>query len=214
MSNSSSNSIGFILLTHTNPQQIYRLINKLNRMFDYPVIVCHHDFSKCDLSVDTLPKNVLLVRPHLQTEWGGFSVVEATVQAIKLMYKVTDAPDWFVLLSGADYPIKTARQILGDLTSSSYDAYIQYEKITYQTYKDDLEPNMLLLKNSYQRYCTKSFSFYYSNKYFAQLNIQISLEHPLLTKPFLPYSKQLACFSGSQWFCANRKAAEYIIDFH
>lgn len=214
MSNSSSNSIGFILLTHTNPQQIYRLINKLNRMFDYPVIVCHHDFSKCDLSVDTLPKNVLLVRPHLQTEWGGFSVVEATVQAIKLMYKVTDAPDWFVLLSGADYPIKTARQILGDLTSSSYDAYIQYEKITYQTYKDDLEPNMLWLKNSYQRYCTKSFSFYYSNKYFAQLNIQISLEHPLLTKPFLPYSKQLACFSGSQWFCANRKAAEYIIDFH
>ncbi|MFM6333173.1 MAG: beta-1,6-N-acetylglucosaminyltransferase, partial [Dolichospermum sp.] len=140
--------------------------------------------------------------------------VEATVQAIKLMYKVTDAPDWFVLLSGADYPIKTAGQILGDLSSSSYDAYIQYEKITYQTYKDDLEPNMLWLKNSYQRYCTKSFSFYYSNKYFAQLNIQISLEHPLLTKPFLPYSKQLACFSGSQWFCANRKAAEYIIDFH
>ncbi|MFM6253655.1 MAG: beta-1,6-N-acetylglucosaminyltransferase, partial [Dolichospermum sp.] len=151
-------------------------------MFDYPVIVCHHDFFQCDLSVDTLPKNVLLVRPYLQTEWGGFSVVEATVQAIKLMYKVTDAPDWFVLLSGADYPIKTEGQILGDLSSSSYDAYIQYEKITYQTYKDDLEPNMLWLKNSYQRYCTKSFSFYYSNKYFAQLNIQISLEHPLLTK--------------------------------
>ncbi|AVH71446.1 beta-1,6-N-acetylglucosaminyltransferase [Nostoc sp. 'Lobaria pulmonaria (5183) cyanobiont'] len=210
----TSPSIGFILLTHTKPLQIYRLINKLNTMFNYPVIVCHHDFSKCDLSVDTLSKNVLLVRPHIQTEWAGFTLVEATVQALRLMYEVSDTPDWFVLLSGADYPIKTARHILDDLASSPYDAYIEYEQITYETYKRDLIPNMLWLKNSYQRYCTKTFYFHYSKKYFAQLNMEIHLEHPLLTKAFLPFSKKLACFSGSQWFCANRKAAKYIIDFH
>jgi hypothetical protein len=210
----TSQSIGFILLTHTKPLQIYRLINKLNTMFNYPVIVCHHDFSKCDLSVDTLSKNILLVHPHIQTEWGGFSLVEATVQALRLMYEVPDAPDWFVLLSGGDYPIKNAKQILDDLASNPYDAYIQHEPITYQTYKYDLKPNMLWLKNSYQRYCTKSFYFNYSKKYLTQLNIEIRLEHPLLTKSFLPFSKKLACFSGSQWFCANRKAAEYIIDFH
>lgn len=214
MSNSPSNSIGFILLTHTKPLQIYRLINKLNMMFNYPLIVCHHDFSKCDLSGDTLSKNVLLVRPHLQTEWAGFALVEAPIQALRLMYEVPDPPDWFVLLSGADYPIKTARQILDDLTSSSSDAYIQHEQITYKTYKSDVKPNMLWLKNSYQRYCTKSFSFDYSKKYLAHLNLEICLEHPLLTKPFLPFSKKVACFSGSQWFCANSKAAKYIIDFH
>ncbi|MDF5707442.1 MAG: beta-1,6-N-acetylglucosaminyltransferase [Nostoc sp. S4] len=214
MPNYTSQSIGFVLLTHTKPLQIYRLIDTLNRMFNYPVIVCHHDFSKCDLSVDTLSKNVLLVRPHVQTEWAGFTLVEATIQSLRLMYEATDAPDWFVLLSGADYPIKSARQILDDLALNSYDAYIQYEQITYETYKLDLKPNMLWLKNSYQRYCTKSFSFNYLKKYFAQLNIEIRLEHPLLTKAFLPFSNKLACFSGSQWFCANRKAAEYIIDFH
>ncbi|MEH2069023.1 MAG: beta-1,6-N-acetylglucosaminyltransferase [Nostoc sp.] len=214
MPNYTSQSIGFVLLTHTKPLQIYRLINTLNRMFNYPVIVCHHDFSKCDLSVDALSKNVLLVRPHVQTEWAGFTLIEATIQSLQLMYKATDAPDWFVLLSGADYPIKSARQILDDLTLNPYDAYIQYEQITYETYKLDLKPNMLWLKNSYQRYCTKSFSFNYLKKYFAQLNIEICLEHPLLTKAFLPFSDKLACFSGSQWFCANRKAAEYIIDFH
>ncbi|WP_138500207.1 beta-1,6-N-acetylglucosaminyltransferase [Nostoc sp. PA-18-2419] len=214
MPNYTSQSIGFVLLTHTKPLQIYRLINTLNRMFNYPVIVCHHDFSKCDLPVNALSKNVLLVRPHVQTEWGGFTLIEATIQSLQLMYEAANAPDWFVLLSGADYPIKTARQILEDLASNPYDAYIQYEQITYETYKLDLKPNMLWLKNSYQRYCTKSFSFNYLKKYFAQLNIEIRLEHPLLTKAFLPFSNKLACFSGSQWFCANRKAAEYIIDFH
>lgn len=214
MSNYPSNSIGFVLLTHTKPLQIYRLINTLNRMFNYPLIVCHHDFSKCDLSVNSLTKNVLLVRPYLQTEWANFTLVEATVQALQLMCEVPDAPDWVVLLSGADYPIKTAKQILDDLASNPYDAYIQYEQITYKIYKDDLTPNMLWLKNSYQRYCTKSFSFNLSKKYFAQLNLEIRLEHPLLTKAFLPFSNKLACFSGSQWFCTNRKAAEYIINFH
>ena len=68
-------SIGFILLTHRNPEQIYRLIAHLNRMFNYPTIVCHHDFSKCDLSVDTLPKNISFVRPHIETAWGEFSAL-------------------------------------------------------------------------------------------------------------------------------------------
>lgn len=214
MSDSSRNPIGFILLTHTKPLQIYRLINKLNSMFNFPPIVCHHDFSKCNLSVDVLSKNVLLVHPHLQTKWADFTLVEATMQALLLMYEVPNPPDWFVLLSGADYPIKTAKQILDELASSQYDAYIQYEQITYKTYKSDVSPNMLWLKNSYQRYCTKSFSFHYSKRHLAHLNVEICLEHPLLTKPFLPFSKKLACFSGSQWFCANSKAAKYIIDFH
>lgn len=214
MYNMTSNFIGFVLLTHSKPLQIYRLINTLNNMFNYPLIVCHHDFSKCDLSVDILPKNVLLVRPHVQTEWGKFSLIEATVKALQLMYEVPNAPDWFVLLSGADYPIKSAKQILDELVSSPYDAYIQYEKITYEIYKQDLKPNMLWLKNSYERYCTKSFFLNYSKKYYTKLNLEIRLEHPLLAKPFLPFSQKVACFSGSQWFCANHKAAEYIIDFH
>ncbi|BAZ48454.1 hypothetical protein NIES4103_10620 [Nostoc sp. NIES-4103] len=214
MNDITSNPIGFVLLTHNKPRQTYRLVNKLNSLFKYPPIVCHHDFSKCDLSVDSLPKNVLLVRPHVQTEWGKFSLIEATVKALRLLYEVPDAPDWFVLLSGADYPIKSAKQILDDLASNPYDAFIQYEPITYETYKQDLKPSMLWLKNSYQRYCTKSFAFNYSKKYYAQLNLEIRLEHPLLAKPFLPFSQKIACFSGSQWFCANRKAAEYIIDFH
>ncbi|MFH7030763.1 MAG: beta-1,6-N-acetylglucosaminyltransferase [Heteroscytonema crispum UTEX LB 1556] len=214
MHENTSKSIGFLLLTHRKPLQIYRLINKLNSIFNYPLIVCHHDFSKCDLSVDTLPKNVLLVRPHLQTEWAGFALVEATVQALRLMYEAPDTPDWFVLLSGADYPIKSARQILDDLASSPYDAYIQHEQITYETYRYDTRKSILWQKNSYQRYCTKSFSFDLSKKYFAQLNLEIRLEHPLVTKAFLPFSRKLTCFSGSQWFSANRKAAEYIIDFH
>ena len=41
-----------------------------------------------------------------------------------------------------------------------------------------------------------------------------TLEHPLLTRHFTPFSEAFRCYFGSQWFCANGKAAEYLLRFH
>lgn len=174
-------TIGFILLTHQKPYMILKLITKLNSMFDYPAIVCHHDFSKCTLSLDSSPGNVSFVTPHLETSFAEFSLVEATTRAIQQMYAVRPSPDWFVLLSGADYPIKSSRQILQDLSADAVDAYINVELIQANTYE---RPWQGLC---HYRYCTK--------------------------KPN-PFSPEFKCFAGSQWFCANRRAAEYIVEFH
>src|SRR5262249_20032047 len=104
-------TIGFILLTHSKPQQIRRLADRLNVMFHEPPIVCHHDFAKCPLSIEEFPTNVSFVQPPTSTAWGTFSLVEAVLRAIKQMYDVTTNPDWFVVLSESDYPIKPAATI-------------------------------------------------------------------------------------------------------
>lgn len=200
-------TVGFILLTHCKPHQIIRLVTRLNCMFDHPQIVCHHDFSKSDLPVDTLPTNVFLVRPHLQTGWGRFSVVEAMLRALKLMYETLASPDWFILLSGADYPIKPARQILYDLASSSHDVYIHYEQINYNAYERDWQ------RLCFERYCVVKLWFPFLNRKF-RFKQEVTLRYPLLTRFFLPFSNKLRCFAGEHWFCANRKAAKYLIEFH
>jgi hypothetical protein len=110
-------TIGIVLITHQKPDQIIRLVTRLNSMFGEPAIVCHHDFSKCALPLSAFPGNVSFVRPHLPTRWGDFSLVEATVRALQQMYLAPAAPDWVVLLSGADYPIKPAAKILHDLSA-------------------------------------------------------------------------------------------------
>ena len=196
-------TVGFILLTHNKPQQVLRLINTLNRMFEYPQIACHHDFSKSALSKDSLIKNVSFVCPHLQTGWGNFSLVEAMLQALQLMYKNPNSPDWFILLSGADYPIKPAKQILDELASSKYDVHMHYEQITHH-----------ILKNTWQESCYKRYCFVRFQLPLLNRNIQVTLKNPLLTAPFLPFSKNMRCFAGEHWFFANRRAAEYLIEFH
>ena len=39
--------------------------------------------------------------------------------ALRLLYQTDQPPDWFALLSGADYPIKPAEKILEDLQATS-----------------------------------------------------------------------------------------------
>ena len=144
-------SIGFILLTHSKSHQISRLVTTLNSIFDHPPIVRHHDFSKSYLRTDDQPKNISFVHPHLETDWGRFSVVEATFSALQLMHENLASPDWIVLLSGADYPIKPAKQILQDLASTSYDVHINHEQINYNDYKRDWQ------ELCYYRYCCVKF---------------------------------------------------------
>ena len=199
--------IGFILLTHNKPHQVIRLIGTLNRMFDYPQIVCHHDFSKSDLPLGSLSKNVSIVQPHLQTGWSKFSIVEAMLSALNLMYEAPENPDWFILLSGADYPIKTSKKILEDLASSGYDVHMHHEQINYNAYERDWQ------KICFHRYCVVKFPIPFLNRK-LQLTRQLTLKHPLLTAPFLPFSRNFRCFAGEHWFCANRKAAKYLLEFH
>lgn len=200
--------VGFILVTYNKPHQIVRLVNTLNRIFDYPPIVCHHDYSQSALPPESLPKNVVLVRPHVVTRWGSMTVIEATLRALDLMYRTSASPDWFVFLSAADYPIKPAQRILHDLASSPYDAHIHYERIAYNAYERDWQ------RLCYERYCSIRLPFPCLNRNLRLTRREVILKHPLVTAPFLPFSKSLRCFAGEHWFCANRQAAEYLLEFH
>ena len=191
--------IGFVLLTHTNVEQITRLINRLNKMFNHPPIVCHHDFAKCDLPICQFPNNVSFVLPPLPTGWGIFSTVEAAVRAIKMMYEKPAAPGWFVLISGSDYPIKSSERIRHDLEVCPYDANIHYELIDPSYTESDW----------HRLYCKR-----YCRKIVLRVRSRAISLPPRLSRPFLPFSESFLCYGGEFWFCANRRAAEYILEFH
>lgn len=195
-------TVGFVLLTHNNPVQVLRLITTLNRLFNYPPIVCHHDFSKSVLPTESLTSNVSFVHPYFKTAWSRFSVLDGMTRAFQMISHGADAPDWVILLSGADYPIKPAGPILKDLASSPYDVHIHHELIQYQAYEREWQ------KRCYKRYCGIKIGFPALKSY------HLTLTYPWVTKFFTPFSKDFRCFAGDFWFCANRKAINYLIAFH
>src|SRR6266536_3434463 len=95
-------SIGFVILSHSDPPQLKRLVGALIRTYDDPGIVVHHDFGQCGLSSDDFPQEVTFVQPYLRTQWAHISVVHAFLVALRELYN-RHRPDWFILLSGSDY---------------------------------------------------------------------------------------------------------------
>ena len=196
--------LGFVILSHRCPEQTRRLIDRLVTMFDGPPISCHHDFSKSHLDVRDLPDTFRLVQPHWKTGWGEFSLIEATLLALRLLYQTDQPPDWFALLSGADYPIKPAEKILEDLQTTSADALIRYRVINGSAQKHTWERQCL------RRYLRRRWQLRLGK---PPLGFEKTSRLPWrLSGLRLPFSRKFRCFAGSQFFTANARCAEHLLD--
>jgi hypothetical protein len=215
--------IGFVLVV--NPfnklEQTARLIGVLNRMFEYPPIACHHDFGKNPIFIENCPPNVRIVRPHVNTKWGDFSCVEATISALRLLYSDEDSPEWFVFLSGSDYPIKPAKKILSDLRTGIFDGYIEHRLVSEGNLVYPPDPQNLQgwkwetwLKQCHKRYCSLRLDVWGINRYLRFSKRTFWLEHPIFTSGRIPFTDKFKCYAGEAWFCANYRCARRVIDFY
>lgn len=125
-----NDAIGFVVLSHEQPSQIIRLLETLNQLFDEPPICVHHDQSKSSLDTQQFESRAThVVEDHAATEWGGFSLVDGTISALKLMQERTGLPNWTFVISGACYPVKPSSCFFNHLETTPHDAHINHELI-------------------------------------------------------------------------------------
>ena len=236
-----STRIGFVILSHNNPRQLRRLVLCLVRMYNNPPIVIHHDIGQSPIHQSDFPADVRFVTPHIKTRWGKFSLVMAALRALELLYQ-NATPDWFFLLSAADYPTMPAEKVVQELTSSGVDALLDYREV----------PNLsdprhtIALKFSASWYSVSLFSSRFEPSYPTPENS--ALNHFVLSKnlelawrrymaatvwfpvirsgprlgrytmylPFddrrAPFTRDFKCLFGDQWFAGNHKAAEVLLN--
>jgi hypothetical protein len=214
--------IGFVVLTHDAPQQLLRLVRTLTAMFGNPPIACHHDFGQCQLDQTLFPKNVQFVHPHFTTRWGHISVPLGALKAFALLRKHGQL-DWIFLLSGSDYPVRAAEEIVTDLSNTKYDAYLDHVEVLSDTppgdqkLKDEEHERSEWIALAYHRYCTirrptkKSLltgSFLFRRDEFVPIRnrcIERALRRFQLNRPSRIYA-------GDFWFHGNQKAIDRLLD--
>lgn len=187
--------LGFVLLTHDRATQALRLVERLNMMFDSPPIGWHHDFGQAPLVVPGDWTNVALVRPHVATRWGSFSLVEAVIRAMRSLYSGPVQPDWCAVLSGTDYPIKPAARILEDLSGHDFDAYMQVVEVKTSDWSSAWE------EECSRRYHTVSVGIG---------RLRARSRHPLARRLLSPFTSTFGCYAGSNWFYVNSSAVREI----
>jgi hypothetical protein len=114
--------IGYIILAHTLPDQLVRLVRRLGS--DRALFLVHVDARAPDEYMEIVRRelgaqaNVELL-PRRRVQWCGFSLVEAALSGIHRLLRAEDPPDYGVLLTGQDYPICTPAEIEDRLATAA-----------------------------------------------------------------------------------------------
>jgi len=187
-------------------------------VYDNPPIACHHDFAQCPFSPDEFPSEVRFVSPHINTRWGQFSLVAAALRALKLLYRDV-APDWFVLMSGADYPTMRSEKVLEELASGGVDALLDFREITDVPSNSDFpsaENPALRYYDSPEHLALAWQRYVGSNVWFPIIRSGPRIGRHTIYLPFpawrLPFGPRFKAFCGDQWFTGNQKVAEILLN--
>ena len=207
--------IGFVILSHNNPEMLRRLIRRLNQSFDAPPIVCHHDFHQLPLAVTDFPENTRFVEKPVRTRWGHVSLVQAFRIALRQLYEWKPA-DWFVFLSASDYPIKRGDRIVSELSNSPFDAYLDHRCVP--DYSDLPEASRdcgfelaygrpYWLKEAYNRYVARNLRYPGVNRKGQPCLRRLPIRHPRWIGD-TPFREGFRCYAGDAWLTARARCAE------
>jgi hypothetical protein len=213
-----STTIGFVIVTYATPTQLLRLVQRLQRVYDNPPIVCHHDFGQCGLNIDEFPKETRFVLPNEKTGWGKFVVVVAALRALELLYQKS-SPDWFVLLSGSDYPTMRADDVLADLASCGGDALLDLREVPssppnlpYELPENPTLQHFVSTENlalAWRRYV--GFNAWFPIIRAGPRVGRHTMYFPFEMKRWSPFDAWFKCFYGDHWFSGNSKVAHILL---
>ena len=212
----------YLILSHKNPQQICRLINRLD---DGSSQFFVHVDLKSDLKefeiLNSL-KNTHIIPERENCIWGDFSIVKATLHLLDNSIK-SGNEGFTILLSGQDYPIKSNQFINQFLSEHSDFNFIEVvpieEKWNKKMVRDKVEHYHFI--HSEQKSDSNSYApFHHTSLKEKARNIFHLIKGRMALKTFrkllvLPKRKPFfeKQFAGSQWWAFNEETSKLLHDF-
>jgi len=113
--------IAFLILAHTDPEQVRRLVDRLQ-----PHDVYVHVDAKTEMGGSWDGIAATFVSDRTAVYWAGFSQVDATLKLLDLALSKGTEYQRIVLLSGACYPIKPIRELSELFETSEHLNFMKY----------------------------------------------------------------------------------------
>ena len=187
--------IAHLILAHSDPQQLGRLVNALQNSNAFFFI---HIDKKTELDpFRFLEKTdrVYLIKNRVKVAWGAYSIIEATLNGLKEILSSSIGIEYINLLSGADYPLMKAEKIHEFFDEHRDQNFMEYLSVT-EEWKEAI-PRLT-------EYHLTNYDF--PGKYAAQKWL-----NRLTSKRKMP--NNLIPVGRSQWFSINADAARFILTY-
>ena len=186
----------FLILAHCNPEFLARLINSLVSPNHYFFV--HIDKkSKDDFTCLTKIPNCVLIKKRVSCNWGGFSLVKATLDLLKEA-KATSNFSYYHLLSGTDYFCST---------NEAFDQFFENNTKSYLEIQDGSRFEWRLKLFTFNDFINRRGRWknilWHTDDIQKRLLPYITIRKPLKEK----------FYYGSQWFSLSNEIVEYILNF-
>lgn len=208
----------YLIQTHKNPDQIYRLIRLIKQSSSHCQIVISHDprFCQLDLSILSDSSNIYLF--HTTGGRADFSMVQSYLDAVEWLLNNQIDFDWLINVTGQDYPIKSIADIEDFLVKTDYDGFLEYfDVLSSQSQWSKHEGcsryfyKYKQLSTSVSRRQQNKLKFLKIINYlqpWVRFNCSYDLRVGVRTKT--PFSDGFKCYGGSFFCTLSRPCIEYI----
>lgn len=187
--------ISYLILAHNDPEHLGRMVAALDNGDNTFFIHIDRKVPVGRFTRFTPPSpNIVFIKKRKNISWGGFNIVAATLLLLREAFALPSPADYYILLSGLDYPIKNNDAIAGFLTHHPGRQYLRYTRIV----------DCPFLQGKITQY------------HFPDLHrrlggyIEAILGRFLPERPFLP---GMVPYFGSQWWALTHECVSYILSF-
>ncbi|WP_143960710.1 beta-1,6-N-acetylglucosaminyltransferase [Litoribacter populi] len=206
--------IVYLILAHRYPEQLIKLVDRLNMDHTHFLIhwdkkVGNNDFSFLE-STFLKYGNVEFIKRYT-CHWAGFGIVEASYEGLKLVVEKNIPCDYLCLMSGQDYPIKSNEYILNFFERHNGKSFINYNLLPHPTWRDH-NGGYDRLTNWY--FVTKSQQYGFPNKLFRSRPRLSHLIKNTIGKlfPNRKFPSGFIPYGGAQFWALNIKHVKYIYE--
>jgi len=213
--------IAYLIQSHTNPEQIYRLIKIIQKSSNDAHIFLSHDFSSCDLDTLALQKSGVQVLTG-KGRRSEFVLVQSYLNAIKWLNDCQINYDWLIYISGQDYPIKPISEIEDSLAKTSYDGFLESFDVFSTASHWSIHEGKSRYLFKYQKNNTLSKLPPGVKKILTPIKIvnylqplmRINLAYDMIgIRGSSIFNDQFICYGGSFFTTLSRKCVEYLSQF-
>ncbi|MEM7712551.1 MAG: beta-1,6-N-acetylglucosaminyltransferase [Cyanobacteria bacterium P01_A01_bin.68] len=212
----------YLILSHKNPQQIYRLISIIKAASPDCYIILSHDSRNCDVDVSRLEK-IPGVRVQFATaDRGDFSLVQNYMSAVDWLVNNNIDFDWLIKLSAQDYPTRPISEIEYSLSKTQYDGFMEYFKVfspeSHWSIKEGSGRYLYRYKKNPFSLPKWLFSVLKATRIVNQLQkfFRIDFEYGLRFgfKPKSIFNSNFQCYGGLFFTILSRECINYLYSFY
>jgi len=195
-----------LVTAYTNISHLYTLIDSLSSDYIFYIhIDKKSDISDRDFEKLSCKKNVALVSSKYKVNWGSINHLKAILFLLEKSFEDA-AIEYFHLITGHDFPIKSSSEITSFLEKSSGKDFFEYNKLPYNKW-DNGGYDRILYYNLYDCFNGRNG---WKNAFIKKF---ISLQKALGLKRKFPTDFPDELYGGSTYWSLSRKSVEYILDF-